>query len=58
MLSIRTGYEEARRLDAGYAVFPCRDNKAPACRHDFTDTSTDPATICNLRQNADTESAL
>jgi hypothetical protein len=33
---------------AGYAVFPCRADKSPACPHGFRDASRDPATILQL----------
>jgi hypothetical protein len=34
--------------NAGYATFPCRDDKRPACPHGFKSASTDPATISRL----------
>jgi hypothetical protein len=34
--------------NAGYAVFPCRAGKAPACQHGFKDASRDPAAIQRL----------
>jgi hypothetical protein len=33
---------------AGYSVFPCRDDKSPACPHGFHDASRDPAAILQL----------
>jgi Bifunctional DNA primase/polymerase, N-terminal len=33
---------------AGYAVFPCRPDKSPACPHGFRDASRDPAAILQL----------
>jgi hypothetical protein len=34
--------------NAGYAVFPCLEDKRPACRHGFKSASTDPAAISRL----------
>ena len=34
--------------NAGYATFPCLENKRPACPHGFKSASTDPATISRL----------
>jgi hypothetical protein len=34
--------------NAGYATFPCRSDKTPACPHGFRDASRDPATILQL----------
>ena len=33
---------------AGFAVFPCRSDKSPACPHGFRDASRDPAAIFRL----------
>jgi hypothetical protein len=49
-----TTSDEACRLainlahNAGYAVFPCRTDKSPACPHGFKDASRDPTTILQL----------
>jgi len=46
--------DEACRLagnlarNAGYAVFPCRSDKSPACPHGFKEASRDPADILQL----------
>lgn len=34
--------------NAGYACFPCRVDKSPACPHGFKDASADPADILRL----------
>jgi hypothetical protein len=34
--------------NVGYAVFPCRNDKTPACPHGFRDASRDPAGILRL----------
>ena len=34
--------------NAGFAVFPCRDDKSPACPHGFKDASRDPTAILRL----------
>jgi len=34
--------------NAGYAVFPCRLDKSPACPHGFQDASRDPSVILRL----------
>ena len=36
--------------NGGYAVFPCRNDKAPACPHGFLDASRDPEMILRLWQ--------
>lgn len=35
-------------IDCGVPVFPCRENKRPACPHGFLDASTDRATVSDL----------
>jgi len=37
-------------LSSGFAVFPCRADKSPACPHGFKDASCDPAVIRALFQ--------
>ncbi len=32
----------------GFAVFPCRPNKAPACPHGHLDATRDPAAVRDL----------
>jgi hypothetical protein len=49
-----TAADEACRLainlarNADYSVFPCRDDKSPACPHGFKDARRDPAVILQL----------
>jgi len=38
----------ASLIDCGVSVFPCRENKRPACPHGFLDASTDKATVSDL----------
>jgi len=39
--------------DKGYAVFPVKVDKAPACRNGFKDATQDPATIRRLFSRSD-----
>jgi hypothetical protein len=49
-----TDLDEACRIaqnlgrNCGFAVFPCREDKRPACPHGFKDGSTKPAEIAEL----------
>ena len=38
----------AALIGAGVPVFPCREDKRPACPHGFRDASTDKATVSDL----------
>ena len=48
--AMATARNLARNL--GYAVFPVRPDKRPACRHGFEDAVTDPVAIETLWQTS------
>jgi hypothetical protein len=39
---------QALACNCGYSVFPCRDNKSPACPHGFTQAAHEPDAIAEL----------